>query len=353
MNLLSSAATAAAATFLFILPKIIIAKVEVAEVIQIGDAIEMIVESNEVMRHGNDRRDRRELRQDIRQDRRELRQDSRQDRRVGRRGRRSMCSTTTTRKNKTSSSSWWSSSSRSSSFSSSSRSRRCRPISRTVVCKKVDPPYSICPQTFGQLLVLNNYLTDAQGVTACCEMGFYPAGINSLNFVNASSLAYSCSGPGTGTWISSWNQDTYPGTCLAFNTAWTQGGGSINPAKSCNDAKKVMCQLQPAPEQPLICNGIPTVTTSSTCTTSTRTRTCSTRTSSRTRTHSASNIYSTSTLKATTFASVTVTVSTSVYNTEYLKFSTQTAVTYISHTTTISTPVSYTVTSTLTPTSSI
>ncbi len=76
---------------------------------------------------------------------------------------------------------------------------------------------------------------------ACKSFGMELANIDIYNFLEATDLAFHCSGAFSQSWIRSYWGDTYGGSCLALSTGNMSPGGAINVPVDCNAANPVIC----------------------------------------------------------------------------------------------------------------
>ena len=117
------------------------------------------------------------------------------------------------------------------------------PFGKGAAFIRLDAVLAKCPNSANGLTVINTPVPFHQASHVCKSMGLDLANIDSYNFVDATNLAFQCSGAFSKTWIKSWWMDQYNGTCLALSTGASAPGGSINPAEDCNEALPVLCQV--------------------------------------------------------------------------------------------------------------
>lgn len=81
-------------------------------------------------------------------------------------------------------------------------------------------------------------------VTECAEAGAVVAGANTGNFAELSALIVSCNPPVNGSWIASWNGDTYNGTHMFMYPKWPGDDGYVVLADLLEDHKfPVICEV--------------------------------------------------------------------------------------------------------------
>lgn len=84
----------------------------------------------------------------------------------------------------------------------------------------------------------------------CRKFGGHLARIDNENFLEATIVAFQCSGPFSETWIRSWNTDSYQRSCLVLSTGVAPRGGAINRPAVCATPRKALCQIGLLPELP-------------------------------------------------------------------------------------------------------
>lgn len=103
----------------------------------------------------------------------------------------------------------------------------------------------VCPHHKGNLVVVHTEVPRCQAESVCRSLGMHLAHIDINNFLDATTLAFKCSGPNSQTWIDEWNGDDYRGACLVLSTGSAAPGGAINEPSCCSVRLPVMCQKDP------------------------------------------------------------------------------------------------------------
>lgn len=102
----------------------------------------------------------------------------------------------------------------------------------------------VCPHHKGDLVVVNTPVPRCQADNVCRSMGMHLAHIDVNNFLEATTLAFQCSGAFSQSWIDDWNDDGYMGTCLVLSTGGAAPGGAINVPSCCSTRLPVICQKE-------------------------------------------------------------------------------------------------------------
>ena len=108
-----------------------------------------------------------------------------------------------------------------------------------------------CPVCKGDLVVVNTPVPRCQADSVCRSLGMHLAHIDISNFMDATTLAFQCSGAFSQTWVDDWNGDDYAGTCLVLSTGGAAPGGAINVPSCCSTRLPVMCQKKPCAHKPV------------------------------------------------------------------------------------------------------
>lgn len=108
-----------------------------------------------------------------------------------------------------------------------------------------------CPIQKGDLVVVNTPVPRCQADAVCRSLGMQLANVNIDNFLDATTLAFQCSGAYSQTWVDDWNGDDYVGTCLVLSTGAAAPGGAINVPSCCSTRLPVLCQKKPCTHPPV------------------------------------------------------------------------------------------------------
>lgn len=109
----------------------------------------------------------------------------------------------------------------------------------------------VCPHVRGDLVVVNTRVPRCQAEQVCKSLGMHLANIDVNNFLDATTLAYQCSGANSESWVDDWNGDEYQGTCLVLSTGSAAPGGAINAPACCSARLPVICQKKPCSHPPV------------------------------------------------------------------------------------------------------
>lgn len=103
----------------------------------------------------------------------------------------------------------------------------------------------VCPHVRSDLVVVNTRVPRCQAEQVCKSLGMHLANIDVNNFLDATTLAYQCSGANSESWVDDWNGVNYQGTCLVLSTGNAAPGGAINAPSCCSAHLPVICQKKP------------------------------------------------------------------------------------------------------------
>lgn len=109
----------------------------------------------------------------------------------------------------------------------------------------------VCPVQKGNLVVVNTKVPRCQADAVCRSLGMHLANIHIGNFLEATTLAFQCSGAYSQSWVDDWNGDDYMGTCLVLSTGGAAPGGAINVPSCCSAKLPVICQKDPILRTPV------------------------------------------------------------------------------------------------------
>lgn len=112
--------------------------------------------------------------------------------------------------------------------------------------------YDVCPVQEGPFVVINVKVTKLDYLGMCCQLGLYPANLDTINFMVGLKTAYGCSGMNSLTRIGGWmgnNRD---------DNVFLMGNGPFagTVTQSTVSILKVMCQKMPSRGEEMICNNI-------------------------------------------------------------------------------------------------
>lgn len=141
-----------------------------------------------------------------------------------------------------SSSSSCSSSSSSSCSSSSSSSCSSSSSSCSSSSDSCSSSYDTCCHELNGLKVVNTRVPFHEAAGVCKSIGMKLADIDIYNFMDATNLAFQCSGPFSKSWIGSYWHNDYCGKALALYTGSAAPGGSINVPACDSERLPVICQ---------------------------------------------------------------------------------------------------------------
>lgn len=110
---------------------------------------------------------------------------------------------------------------------------------------RVDSLFMGCVRKLNGFTIISTPVPFFAAAKACRSFGLRLADINIENFMDATNLAFQCSGAFSQTWVKSYWGNTYGGSCLAVSTGNAAPGGSINVPQSCEVTLPVLCQEGP------------------------------------------------------------------------------------------------------------
>ncbi len=102
---------------------------------------------------------------------------------------------------------------------------------------------SICTTKIGNFTMITRPVPLGQTAGACASIGMRVAQINIENFMDATKMAFQCSGPFSQSWVASWNGDSYGCRGLVLSTGSAAPGGAINEVSDGNVPRNVLCEV--------------------------------------------------------------------------------------------------------------
>lgn len=118
---------------------------------------------------------------------------------------------------------------------------------------RVDSVMAQCPKELNGLKVVNTPVPFSKAAGVCKAIGMQLADLDIYNFLDATTLAFECSGAFSATWIKSYFKGTPGVKGLALYTGAAAPGGSINIPASLEEHLPVLCQVIPVDDKPAPC----------------------------------------------------------------------------------------------------
>lgn len=128
-------------------------------------------------------------------------------------------------------------------------------ISRNTTFPQLGPKigqFDVCPVQEGPFVIIDAKVSKLDYQAMCCQMGLYPANIDTVNFILALKTAYACSGANSYTRIGGWMKNGRD------DNVFQMGDGPFSGTVSHTGRAllKIMCQKMPSGGSEDVCRSI-------------------------------------------------------------------------------------------------